>query len=48
MGKIHPEDLKQAVIKYLTEILAPARKYFLEGAGRKYLEEMREIMSRVR
>jgi len=48
MGEIHPEDLKQAVIKYLTEILAPARKYFLEGTGRKYLEEMREIMSRMR
>jgi tyrosyl-tRNA synthetase len=42
-GKIHPLDLKNAVASYLAEMLEPARKYFLEGPGRKYLEEMREI-----
>jgi len=42
-GKIHPLDLKNAVASYLAEMLEPARKYFLEGSGRKYLEEMREI-----
>jgi tyrosyl-tRNA synthetase len=42
-SKIHPLDLKNAVSKYLIEILEPARKYFLEGPGRKYLEEMKSL-----
>ncbi len=41
--KIHPLDLKEFVAEKLIEILEPARKYFLEGPGRKYLEELKEI-----
>ena len=42
-GKIHPLDLKIAIREYLTEMLKPVRKYFLEGKGKKYLEEMKEL-----
>lgn len=42
-GKIHPMDLKNAVISYLIEILEPARKHFLEGPGKRYLEELKEL-----
>jgi len=42
-GELHPLDLKEAVATQLAGMLTPARKYFLEGKGRKYLEEMREI-----
>jgi len=42
-GKVHPLDLKNAIAGELARILEPARKYFLEGPGRRYLEEMREI-----
>lgn len=42
-GEIHPLDLKNSVRNYLIEMLEPARKYFNEGAGKKYLEEMKEI-----
>lgn len=42
-GKIHPLDLKNAVIGYLIEMLEPARKHFLEGPGKKYLEELKEL-----
>ena len=42
-GELHPLDLKEAVATHLSDILAPARKYFLEGKGRKYLEELQEI-----
>ncbi len=42
-GKIHPLDLKEAVIEYLTEMLKPAREYFLEGPGRKYYEELKSL-----
>ena len=42
-GLIHPLDLKNAVAEYIIKILEPARKHFLEGAGKKYLEEMKEI-----
>jgi len=41
--RVHPLDLKISVAEELARILEPARKYFLEGAGRKYLEEMMEI-----
>ncbi len=41
--KLHPLDLKIAVAEELAKILEPARKYFLEGPGRKYLEDMEEI-----
>ena len=43
-GNIHPLDLKENIAKYLIELLEPARKHFLEGNGRKYLEEMNEIL----
>jgi len=42
-GKIHPLDLKNAVAEWLIDLLAPVRKYFLEGPGKKYLEEMENI-----
>lgn len=42
-GEVHPLDLKEAVARELARILEPARKHFLEGPGRRYLEEMREI-----
>jgi len=42
-GKVHPADLKLAVSTKLAKLLEPARKYFLEGPGKKYLEEMKEI-----
>jgi len=42
-GKIHPMDLKNAVTSYLIEILEPARKHFLEGPGKRYLEELKEL-----
>lgn len=43
MGKVHPLDLKNAISDELIKILKPARKYFLEGSGQKYLEEMKSI-----
>ncbi len=42
-GDVHPLDLKEAVANYLVEILAPARKHFLEGKGRRYLEELEAL-----
>jgi tyrosyl-tRNA synthetase len=42
-GEIHPADLKNAVAEELIRILEPARKHFLEGKGKKYIEEMNEI-----
>jgi tyrosyl-tRNA synthetase len=42
-GKIHPADLKTAISKELIKLLEPAWKYFAEGPGKKYLEEMKEI-----
>jgi len=42
--KIHPMDLKEAVEKYIIELLEPARSYFLEGNGKKYLEEMKDVV----
>ena len=42
-GKIHPADLKVTVAESLVKILEPARKFFLEGNGRKHLEKMKEI-----
>jgi len=42
-GKIHPMDLKIAVSKAICEMLEPSRKYFLEGPGKKYLEELKEL-----
>jgi len=42
-GRIHPLDLKEAVAGELARILEPARRYFREGPGRRYLEEMEEI-----
>ena len=40
---LHPADLKRTVGETLSEILHPAYKYFKEGAGRKYLEEMETL-----
>ncbi len=42
-GAIHPADFKASVASYLIEILEPARKYFSEGMGARYLEEMKDI-----
>ncbi len=42
-GDIHPMDMKEAVAGYLVSMLEPARKYFLEGAGKKYLEDLEGI-----
>ena len=42
-GKIHPADLKSNVSAALINLLEPTRRYFLEGPGKKLLEEMKEI-----
>lgn len=42
-GEVHPLDLKQAVAEELSSLLEPAYKYFREGDGHKYLEELSEI-----
>lgn len=42
-GRIHPADLKESSGRALAALLAPARKYFTEGGGRKYLEEMKSV-----
>ncbi len=42
-GKIHPADLKESSGRALAELLAPARKYFSEGNGKRYLEEMKSV-----
>ncbi|MGC8649311.1 MAG: tyrosine--tRNA ligase, partial [Candidatus Micrarchaeia archaeon] len=42
-GAIHPADLKANVSEYMIKILEPARKFFLEGNGRKYMEEMETL-----
>ncbi len=42
-GNIHPLDLKNAVSEYLIKMLEPARKFFIDGPGRKYIEEMHEL-----
>lgn len=42
-GRIHPADLKAMVAESLVKILEPARRFFLDGNGRKHLEEMKEI-----
>jgi tyrosyl-tRNA synthetase len=41
--KIHPLDLKNAVAEWLIRTLEPIRKFY-EGSGKKYLEEMNNIM----
>ncbi len=43
-GNIHPLDLKHAVTNYLIKMLKPVTDYFTRGGGRKYIEEMSEIM----
>jgi len=42
-GYIHPLDLKNSVIDHLNRILKPIQRYF-ESSGKKYIEEMNEIM----
>ncbi|RLI48667.1 MAG: tyrosine--tRNA ligase [Candidatus Thorarchaeota archaeon] len=42
-GGIHPLDLKNAVGEYLIRMLEPARKYFIDGKGKKHLEEMQSL-----
>ncbi len=42
-GEIHPVDLKGAVADYLAAMLEPVRNYFLEGNGRKHLEDIKSI-----
>ncbi len=39
-GKIHPLDLKEAVANWFIEKLSPIYKYFTEGPGKKYKEEL--------
>ncbi len=41
--EIHPLDLKEFVSEKLIEILEPARKHFLEGSGKKHLEELANL-----
>ncbi|MEM3373567.1 MAG: hypothetical protein QXF76_05105, partial [Candidatus Anstonellales archaeon] len=43
LGKIHPADLKSSISSQLINLIEPARKYFLDGPGKKYLEDMKEI-----
>jgi len=43
IGNIHPIDLKTSVSSELIKLLEPARKYFLEGPGKRSLEDMKEI-----
>lgn len=43
-GKLHPEDLKNAVAKSLIDILMPARKYFQNGKPKKMLEELEKLV----
>ena len=42
-GEVHPLDLKLAVAEELARLLEPAYKYFREGPGLKYLEELKGI-----
>ncbi|MCG2867768.1 MAG: tyrosine--tRNA ligase [Candidatus Nanopusillus sp.] len=42
-GKIHPLDLKKAVGKWLANKLEPVYKYFTEGPGKKYKEELDSV-----
>ena len=37
--KLHPVDLKNALIKYLDEYLEPVRKHFVENENAKKLKE---------
>ncbi len=42
--KIHPQDLKAAVVKYLNEILNPVRKHFKDNPyARTLLQEVRSF-----
>jgi len=41
--EVHPLDLKETVAEELAKLLEPARKTFLEGPGRSFLEELREL-----
>jgi len=41
-GKLHPADLKNAVAKYLNELLEPTRKYFEKNAVAKKLKQQVE------
>lgn len=43
LGKIHPQDLKFAVYKELVKFLSPIRRYFTEGRGKVYLEELKNL-----
>lgn len=43
-GKLHPEDLKNAVAQALIDILEPARKHFSGGKPQKMLKELEELM----
>jgi len=43
-GDIHPLDLKNAVYEYLIKILKPVINFLNKEYGRKYIEEMGELM----
>lgn len=44
--KIHPLDLKWSVGEKIAEILEPTRRFFIDGKGSKYIEEMNEILKK--
>ena len=42
-GEVHPLDLKLTIAEELAKLLGPAYKYFREGPGKRYLEDLREL-----
>lgn len=42
-GRIYPADMKGFVSEHLIKMLEPARRYFIDGQGRKYLEEIKAV-----
>ncbi len=43
-GKLHPLDLKNAVVDELNRLLEPLHKWFSSGEGRKLITEMKELL----
>ena len=44
-GKLHPQDLKQAVGEWLIKKLAPARKHFETAENSKKFDYMKELQN---
>lgn len=42
-GKLHPQDLKNAVADYLIDLLEPARQHFASGAPQEALVELEKL-----